>query len=228
MKEVRLTDLDELALSVRDRIARSYILGAVDAYRGGAYRSAIVSTWIAVTFDIISKIREISSQGNPMAKDFIITLDKAIKAKQIKQLQNIEEDLLKTATVNFEFLSAQEQGDLSRLKEDRNLCAHPAFVGEEILFEPEPERVRMHVVHVVKHLLQHKPVQGKSAIERIVRDIKTESFPATLDTVCIFLNSRYLDRAKKSLVENLILLLLKATLQGNNLDLPQHIQQRCF
>lgn len=220
MKEVRLTDLDELAFKVRDRIARSYVLEAIDAYRGGAYRSSIVSTWISVTFDIISKIRELANQGDPMAQDFINKLDQAIATKQIRQLQNIEEDLLKTATTDFEFLSDQEQIDLSRLKEDRNLCAHPAFVAEEVLFEPEPERVRMHIVHVVKHLLQHQPVQGKSAIAKIVRDIKTTSFPPTLDAACLFLNSRYLDRAKKSLIENLIFLLLKAILRGDLPDLP--------
>jgi hypothetical protein len=217
MKEVRLTDLDELALKVRDRIARSYILEAVDAYRGGAYRSSIVSTWIAVTFDIISKIRELANQGDQMAQNFINRLDQSIAGKQIKQLQNIEEDLLKTATNDFEFLSSHEQNDLARLKDDRNLCAHPAFITEEMLFEPEPERVRMHIVHVVKHLLQHQPIQGKSAIARIVRDIKSTSFPHTLDTACVFLNARYLDRAKRSLIENLILLLLKALLRG---DLP--------
>jgi len=220
MKEVRLTDLDELALKVRDRIARSYVLEAIDAYRGGAYRSSIVSTWIAVTFDIISKIRELANQGDRMAQKFISKLDQAIAAKQIRQLQNIEEDLLKTATADFEFLSDQEQIDLARLKDDRNLCAHPAFVAEEMLFDPEPERVRMHIVHVVKHLLQHQPIQGKSAIARIVRDIKTTSFPPTLDTACVFLNSRYLDRAKKSLIENLIFLLLKAILRGDLPDLP--------
>jgi len=220
MKEVRLTDLDELALKVRNRTARSYILEAIDAYRGGAYRSSIVSTWIAVTFDIISKIRELASQGDPMAKDFISKLDKAIADEHLPLLQKTEEDLLKTATADFEFLSNQEQTDLTLLKKDRNLCAHPAFVAEEILFEPEPERVRMHIVHVVKHLLQHQPIQGKSAIERIVRDIKTTSFPPTLDTACVFLNSRYLDRAKKTLIENLIFLLLKAILRGDLPDLP--------
>ena len=53
MNHIRLTDLDELALSVREIKAKSYITEAIDAYRGGAYRAAIVSTWIAVTFDII-------------------------------------------------------------------------------------------------------------------------------------------------------------------------------
>ena len=155
MKEVRLTDLDELALTVRDRIARSYILEAIDAYRVGAYRSSIVSTWIAVTFDVISKIRELANQGDKTAKDFIEDLDQAITTKQIRELQKIEEGLLKTATTRFEFLSDQEQIDLVRLKDDRNLCAHPAFVAEEMLFEPEPERVRMPqgVTTLIKQLL---------------------------------------------------------------------------
>lgn len=220
MQRVHLTDLDELALTVRDRIAQSYILEAITAYRGGAYRASIVSAWVAVSFDVISKIRELSDQGDGAAQKFIKNVDGLIEAKKIKPFLKIEEDILETATKDFEFLSAQEKSDLDLLRNDRHLCAHPAFVSEEVLFEPEPERVRMHIIHVVKHLLQHQPVQGKSAIEKIVRDIKSRSFPITLETACVFLNSRYLDRAKKSLVENLVLLLLKATLRGDLPDLP--------
>jgi hypothetical protein len=39
----RLTDLDELTLTVRDPTSRAYIAEAL-----AAYRAAIVSTWIAV------------------------------------------------------------------------------------------------------------------------------------------------------------------------------------
>jgi hypothetical protein len=221
MKEVRLTDLDELALKARDPMARSYVVEAINAYRGGAYRSSIVSTWIAVTFDIISKVRELATQGDNMAQTFVDDLNKAIDTKNIKRLQNIEDDLLKTATSDFEFLSIHEQIDIIRLREDRNLCAHPAFMSEELLFEPEPERVRMHIVHIIKHLLQHQPVQGKAAIKRIIGDITSAStFPLTIDTACAFLNSRYLDRSKKTFAQNLVNLLLKALLRGDNIALP--------
>ncbi|MDZ8025517.1 MAG: hypothetical protein RMY36_008055 [Nostoc sp. SerVER01] len=44
MNSLRLTDLDELVLTVRDKASGSYILEAVNAYRGGAYRAAIVAT----------------------------------------------------------------------------------------------------------------------------------------------------------------------------------------
>jgi hypothetical protein len=220
MKEVRITDLDELALKVRDRISRSYILEAIDAYRGGAYRSSIISVWIAVNFDIISKIRELANRGDKMAQDFINTLDQAIRTKNIKELQRVEENLLDKAESNYEFISNQEKYDLEQLKNDRNLCAHPAFISEDMLFEPEPERVRMHIVHVVKYLLQHPPIQGKNAIAGIVRDIKSISFPDTLEDASIFLNTRYLNHSKKVLIENIIVLLLKAVLRGNLEDLP--------
>jgi hypothetical protein len=54
MNYARVSDLDELLLSVRDPTSKSYILEAINAYRGGALRSAIISTWIAVSYDIIS------------------------------------------------------------------------------------------------------------------------------------------------------------------------------
>lgn len=220
MKAAHLTDLDELALNVRDETARSYILEAIVAYRGGAYRASIISTWIAVGFDIISKIRELAAQDNKQAKDFINNLDQAIASNNKKRLQDIEGNLLKDAKNDFEFISEQEAVDFHRLKEDRNLCAHPVFISGDILFEPEPERVRMHIVHSIKHLLQHQPVQGKSAISRIKRDIKSNAFPLSEDEAYSFLNTRYLDRAKKVLVGNLIILLLKALLHGDIPDLP--------
>lgn len=220
MNPIRLSDMDELALTVRETKAKLYITEAIDAYRGGAYRAAIVSTWIAVAFDIISKIRELASQGDSAAQKVITDLDKAIAIKDIRKLQGLEDDLLNKAHNDFEFLSSQEFIDLSRLKEDRNFCAHPAFVGEDILFEPEPERVRLHIVHAVKHLLQHQPVQGKSAITRLITDIKSISFPNEVETAAVFLNAKYLDRAKRVLIQNLIVIFLKALLRGDNPDLP--------
>jgi len=224
MITTKLTDLDELILTVRDKTSLSYISEAVDAYRVGAYRSAIVSTWIAVSYDIIAKIRELDSQGDTEAKAFISNMDKFITNKDIRKLQGIELELLKYSYEKFEFLSSHEYQDLSRLREDRHLCAHPAFVKEDFLFEPTPELVRTHIVHAIKHLLQHPPVQGKSAIERIMNDIKRPSFPRELEDIGIFLKTKYLDRAKDALVRNLIVVLVKTFLK-NEPDFPKKKQE---
>ena len=95
-----LTDLDELLLAVRDRNSRSYMSEAIDTYRTRSYRSAIMSTWIAVSYDIIGKIRELAGQGEAAAIAFVTHLDNAIDAQRtgdptaVKRLLAIENDLL--------------------------------------------------------------------------------------------------------------------------------------
>lgn len=220
-----LADLDDLVLTVRDRNSRSYISEAVRAYRAGAFRSAIMSTWIAVAYDIISKIRELASQGERAAVTFTTALDAAIQlheqgnAAAIGQLQTIENDLLRQAHHQYEFLSAQEQVDLLRLKQDRNLCAHPAFTSQTLLFQPSPEVVRVHLVHAIRHLLQHPPVQGQSALARLKADLLQPSFPTDQAAVSEFMRHRYLRHIKDSLLDNFITVFLKILVRQSEPDL---------
>jgi hypothetical protein len=223
-----LVDLDDLVLTVRDRSSRSYILEAVTAYRAEAYRSAIISTWIAVAYDIISKVRELAGQGEPEAQALVTELDDAIERQSqgdlsaIPRLQKVENDLLDRALNKFEFLSRQEHTDLTRLKEDRNLCAHPAFTKQDLLFQPTPELVRSHIVHAVDHLLQHPPVQGKNALARLKQDILQPSFPTEQAAVTAFLRHKYLDHIKQSLLRNVIAVFLKIIIKRSEPDLQGH------
>src|ERR1035437_3831667 len=99
--EMILTDLDELVLTVRDRNCRVYISEAVAAYRVRAYRAAVVSTWIAVSFDVISKIRELANQGEKAAIVIVSDLDKAIAERNVVRMQAIEGELLAHARDKF-------------------------------------------------------------------------------------------------------------------------------
>jgi len=58
-----LNNIDELALEVRDANSRSYIEEAIRALRAESYRSAIIATWIAVSYDLTQKIRELANSG---------------------------------------------------------------------------------------------------------------------------------------------------------------------
>jgi hypothetical protein len=159
--EGNLADLEELVLSVRDRNSREYIGEAVVDYQSRCYRSAISAAWVAITYDIISKIRELSVQGDAQARNFIERVDRAIALRVAdpveskKQLQAIEGELLVIAHDTFEFLTDHDLRDMTRLRDDRHLCAHPAFAGEDYLFQPSPELVRTHLVHAIVDLLQH-------------------------------------------------------------------------
>ncbi|KAF0119054.1 MAG: hypothetical protein FD149_253 [Rhodospirillaceae bacterium] len=156
------SDIDILALSVRDRESRRLIGEAITAYRGGALRSAVMSTWIAVAYDIIAKAREIAGQGEASPKAFIKKLDDAIAANDKRKFQTIESELLTEANSGLQLLAPHEYEALVRLQTDRHLCAHPAFVVEDELYQPSPELVRAHIVHALQYLLIHARYRAKA------------------------------------------------------------------
>ncbi len=199
-----LTDIDSLYLQVRDRTSQRLIAEAITAYRGGAARSAILSTWIAVAYDIIAKARELAAQGEPAPQAFITELDAAIASNDIPKRQSIERQLLETANKKLQLLAPHEHDALQRLFEDRHLCAHPAFIADDELFQPTPELLRAHITHALNYLLIHAPLQGKSAVARFEADILSASYPASRTSIGQYLRARYLDRAKDALVINLI------------------------
>ena len=205
-----ITDIDVLALAVRDNESRRLIGEAITAYRGGALRSAIVSTWIAVAYDIIAKARELATQGEAAPQAFVNELDGAIDADDKRRLQTFEAEMITKVDSELQLLAPHELDALVRLQRDRHLCAHPAFVVQNELYEPSPELVRAHIVHALQFLLVHAPRQGKSAIARFDADLLSPSFPTTPREIGTFLRTRYLDRAKDVLVINLLKAILSA------------------
>lgn len=203
-RNVNLTDIDSLFLEVRDHESKRLINEAMTAYRGGAFRAAIISTWITVAYDIFSKGRELKSQGDAAASKFIDEVDSAIENRDIIKMQKIESTLLTVANSELLLFAPHEHEAFSRLQSDRHLCAHPAFVVDDELYRPSPELVRTHISHSLKYLLIHAPLQGKSALTRFQSDILSVSFPVSEVEIDKFIRTRYLDRAKDVLTTNLI------------------------
>lgn len=217
MENLQLSDMDSLVLKARNQNSKGYILEAVNAYRVGSLRSAIVSTWISLTFDIISKIRELSASEDSEAIRIISKLDNAIKNNDNKAFLNIEADILEDAK-RLELISHHEFYTLKKLQSDRHLCAHPAYNLNDELFQPSPELVRTHIVHALIYVLTQKPIQGKKAIQNLLDDINGANFPTNYDEVNNFIKSKYLDRAKESFIENSIKVILKNIIKDSNID----------
>ena len=217
-----LTDLDELMLTVHDPESRTYLREALICYRGGAYRAAIVAVWIAVVYDIISKLRVLASQGDNAALASIQTLDNAIANHNLQTLLKFEDVILDEAHAKFQFVNRLEHEDLQRIKHDRHRCAHPAFSSDTLLFNPTAEIVRAHIVHAIKHMLGNPPVQGKAAIDNAVKDIASLWFPRNQEDVEKFMNLTYLNNARESLVSNLVSVLVKALLRRDIATLQGH------
>lgn len=211
--EVLLTDLDALCLDVRDPFSRSYIDEAIKAYRAGSLKAAIVATWVAVTFDIIAKIRELADGGDAQAQAFIATHNANVGNSNTTKLMDIEAGLLDQAETKFNFIDPISRRHFDRLKEDRNLCAHPAFTMDGPLFVPEPELVRLYIVEAVRNLLSLRPVVGKTILALFDRDFQSDLFPTTDEDVTRFVKNRHLVNARPSVHASLGIVLVKALLR---------------
>lgn len=204
-----LSDLDELILRCRDDRARSLISEAVGGYRVGAFRSAVVATWVAVCFDLIEKLRELALAGDASAEKQIDRLEKIRASDDVSGALAFERDLLKLARDQFEFISPLEYIDLQRLQADRNRCAHPSLVDETSPYKPSAELVRAHIVSAVDHVLRHPPAQGKFALDRLLAQIDSEYFPVKKQSALDALCAGPLVKARESLARNLVVVLLK-------------------
>lgn len=218
-----LADLDELILRCRDDSARALIAEAVAGYKSGALRSAIVATWVAVCFDFIEKLRELALAGDSSAEKQIERLEKIRSGDDVPGALAFERDLLKLARDQFEFISPIEFVDLQRLQVDRNRCAHPSLVDETSPYRPSAELVRTHIVSAVDHVLRHPPAQGKFALERLLAQIDSEYFPIRKDSALDALRTGPLVKARESLVRNLVVVLLKKSLEETGAERMRRI-----
>ncbi|WP_176016979.1 hypothetical protein [Burkholderia sp. BCC0398] len=211
-----LKDLDELVAECPDPRSRKYIQESVQCYKAGAYRSAVVSCWIAVAFDLVDKIREVAASGDAMAQEVIIKFDRARSDGDLRSALAFEKELLHLARDNFEFISPIEFIDLERLAADRNRCAHPSLVSDTEVFMATPELARLHIVNAARYVLSQPAAQGKKALERLVAELDSNFFPAKHEDVVAFLRAGPLAKPRVSLLRSYLDLLLKRLLRESS------------
>lgn len=210
-----LVDLDELALRCRDQQARQYIQEAVACYKAGAFRSCIVSTWNAVVFDFLHKLRELDLAGDKNAQTKLKEFDR-IRAggeSMLKNALDFEREVLNVAARDFELLTPLEKLDLERLRMDRSRCAHPSMQSPDDPYQPTAELARGHLRNAVEIMLEREPVQGKSALDRILAEIESPYFPTLVEDAKAHFCAGPLKRARKALIRAIVIVLVKGALK---------------
>lgn len=207
-------DLDIVLTRVRNSQSKVYFLDAVKAYKAGALRASMTSVWVALVYDLIAKYRELSAMGDAAATAFITSWDNATAASDVKKLLQLEADILEDATANTQVVNRIAQTHLARLREDRHLCAHPAFSAEAELFEPSPELVRLHLVNAVDLVLSQEPLQGKAIFDLYDVDVQSPGFPTNHARILDYVEQRYLERVRAQNIRNFGTVLAKSIVKG--------------
>lgn len=203
-------------LKCRDQKAKDYIREAVACYKAGAFRSSIVSTWIAVSFDILDKLKELSLAGDKEAEKQVESFDKARRIGDIANSLKFEREILAVCRDKLELISPVEFIDLDRLQEDRNRCAHPSMTADGEVFNPSAELARMHIRSAVEHLLRYPPAQGKYALDSLTSEVESEYFPTDINKAVVAFENSPLKKARDSLIRNFTVVLLKKLITEPN------------
>jgi hypothetical protein len=172
-----------------------------------------VACWTAFVYDYLYKLRELVIIGDQNAAKKIAAFEDSLERNDIAQLLAFERSAPEGACREFEFISEVELIDFQRLLEDRNRCAHPSLKLEFEVFRPSAELARTHIVNAVMNFLRFPPVQGKQALERVVQTITSEYFPRESAGIRNVLIAGPLGRPRAALVRNVVLTLLKKTIE---------------
>lgn len=210
----QFVDLDLLLTKIKEPRSRTYFLEAVRSYKAGALRAAITSTWIATVYDLIAKYRELSAMADAGAAAFLQKWDNATASSDIKKLLELERDILKDAVNVTQLLSQAAYRQLERLRDDRHLCAHPAFSTEADLFDPSPELARLHLVNAIDLVLSQEPLVGKAILQQFDADVQSTGFPNAQHLILDYVEQRYLTRIRPAAIKNFGVVLSKSLLLG--------------
>lgn len=216
----QIADLEILLLNIPDEDIRAYAGEAVASYSAGAYRSAIVSIWIAVVYDLYQKFRELNEVFNDAAaKQCLEEIEKIRNSPEKKTVAAWERTILDKAFNEVKMLTSTEYDHLNRIQQDRHRCAHPALDSEGLLFQPSPELTRTHIRTAIEVLLSQPPVIGKAATDALTRDVEGRYFADDLEGVKKALMGRHIPASEKYRI-NLFKLTLKKILYLNPSEHP--------
>jgi len=194
----QLADLESLLLNIPDKNIRAYAGEAIASYSAGAYRSAIISIWIAVVYDLYQKFCNLKEQyGDPAAKTCIEKIDTIRNSTDKKQISAWERQILDNAYNDVKIITHIEHEHLERIQKDRHRCAHPVLDSAGLLFQPTPELVRTHIRTAIEVLLSKPPIIGKAIIDILVSDIEnTQYFPDDIEGVREALYKRHFQNSE--------------------------------
>lgn len=201
-----IASFDELTLQCASDVSRLNIRESIRCYELGAYRAAIVSSYIAVSFDLIEKLRTLAAANDDQAKSSVETLTKLHEqqnqgsAQAIAGLLTFERNLLELFRDRFEFFGANEFEELARMRADRNRCAHPTFSLSSLPYVPSAELARLHIRNALVLVLTQPPRQGKAALESLRTVVLSPYFPADLTEAHQRLQDTELSSARPSLL----------------------------
>lgn len=205
-----MMDLELKINQVWHQEVRPLVTEAYRCYTTGSARASIVLTWTAVCTDLIHKLYQLAEDGEGEAAQVVKRIDDARgkpDREAIRTMLDVENTILDVAE-KLDLIDFVQKRELERLKEDRNLAAHPSLRPLGELFSPTTEYARAHLTAAVEALLIHPPSQGRKARDRFRDHVGEVSFVGS----SAYIAQVYFDRVKSGTRRSIVAFAAKEAL----------------
>lgn len=233
-----MRDLLSLQSKIQDEYVRQVYCEAVASYNAQAYRSAILTAWLAAYVDLMKKIESI--KGNEIAERFQNKVNKMRHEEndsvKIKSALEIEKKIIVTA-VELSLIDKAEKRFLEELHECRHKCAHPTTNDVVYIFEPTEEQVRYLLSGVIDNCLSFSALPKNNRIIQVLMNDLSKDFPLEQD-LFEFYKSKYIDKIPLNTQRQLIKIIAMEAVcpsskekwaeDGLEISSPDLIAKRCM
>ena len=159
--------MEELLGKIPGTDIRDYMREAMSCYMAGAYRGALVLSYIALFDDLLAKLGELGSV-NAAAKTIFT------EATKKKTDQDVYESYLIDQLTSKSLISVLDSSFLTTLRTLRNKSAHPSG------HKPSPEEARFIYFETIDRFLSKPILSTTQLVDELVARLKNSNFfPST-------------------------------------------------
>lgn len=156
--------IDQLVDRIQQARTRDYFSEVIGSYYNGNFRSAIVMLYSVVICDLVYKLVDLRDiYGNDKASKL---LEKIEKEQHDNPSSSQWEKTMVDRMYNSHLILMDNPtyAHIAALRDDRNLCAHPALSGSLNLYMPKEANVKSHIVNMLEEVLTKPSFQIKDFV----------------------------------------------------------------
>lgn len=158
-----LTDMEELLARIPGADIRDYMREALSCYMAGAYRGALVLSYIALFDDLLAKLGELGNVNSVAQSIFM-------EATKKKADQDVYESYLIDQLTSKSLVSGLDSSFLTTLRTLRNKSAHPSG------HKPSPEEARFVFFETIDRFLSKPILSTTRLVDELVARLKNSNF----------------------------------------------------
>lgn len=187
-------ELSLLEEKISQKKTKVYFSEIISSYYNGNYRAAVTLLYSVVICDLVLKLHELKDRFNDSRAQGILS--------KIEKIQDTnptssewEKVIIDEMFASRYIIDPAAKIHIEALRNERNLCAHPALKHTLELFTPSKEAVFGHITNALTDILIRSSLHGnKNMFEHIINDIaKNSTIFLNYKDLGKYLNSKYFD-----------------------------------